>query len=537
MKKGILLLMVVLLSISVSGISLSPEDYWGFVYVEGEGAEEGLNLSVSTAEGELLGRMSLPFSSKHPSSFKISIPFDDPATTQDEGAVEGESIVWELEGLGVKSPVDDTAESGKVNKNIEILGVLNPDFEISFVPAAEVVIIGEPLRGNVHVDNKGLGKGSVFLSGIDIQSIETNLPQIKNFTKSSSGDLPVEINVTECGQYNIIMGVICKNIEGMDIECEPLVLDVDVEGPDLYIANVTVDEEVVVSVKNKGTQPITEYGVEFFHGTEIADLELIKNITDVYHILPNESYEYKVEWDRDDLEGQKRIFVRVAAIEDECDNSDNLYETDLFFVDGLDELTGAFAVVGKNSFSWLKILLFTLLSGVIVLLVVRPKALYRINKKFRESGIRNIRLPKLRIPTFEMPRFRKKVRSAPVVSAPVKPTTYVGLKSLDTEAGKEESKKATTGDEPYYVPLKAVSGGNEKRKVLVHHVKKEKDVQAVLEAVRSSHVVFTSLGLGMNESKRVLGVLKKAAEANNSKLFMFGQGHVAVLPKYAGLKK
>ena len=96
-----------------------PESYIGNAMLDGEVASSGLSITVKvTGTSETVGNAT----TKDAGGFSLDVIFDNPDTTQDEGADEDDSLTWYLSGNVCTSPVagSDTAKSGYHNLNFAI---------------------------------------------------------------------------------------------------------------------------------------------------------------------------------------------------------------------------------------------------------------------------------------------------------------------------------------------------------------------------------------------------------------------------------
>ena len=96
-----------------------PESYIGYAMLDGEVASSGLPVTVKvTGTYETVGSTTTEDSG----AFSLDVIFDNPDTAGDEGADEGDSLIWYVSGNTCTSPAagSDTADSGEHNSNFVI---------------------------------------------------------------------------------------------------------------------------------------------------------------------------------------------------------------------------------------------------------------------------------------------------------------------------------------------------------------------------------------------------------------------------------
>jgi len=114
----LLILSFVVLIFAQEGPQPVPESYIGYAMLDGEVASFGLSINVKTGTSETVGSATTEDSG----AFSLDVIFDNPDTTQDEGADEGDSLTWYISGNECTSPAagSDTANSGNHNSNFVI---------------------------------------------------------------------------------------------------------------------------------------------------------------------------------------------------------------------------------------------------------------------------------------------------------------------------------------------------------------------------------------------------------------------------------
>ena len=113
------MLSFVVLIFAQEGPQPVPESYIGYTMLDGAVASSGLSVSVKvTGTSETVGSAT----TEDGGAFSLDVIFDNPDTTQDEGADEGNSLTWYLAGNVCTSPAagSDTANSGYHNSNFVI---------------------------------------------------------------------------------------------------------------------------------------------------------------------------------------------------------------------------------------------------------------------------------------------------------------------------------------------------------------------------------------------------------------------------------
>lgn len=97
MKKCILLILVLLFIPTVQAEPLAVS-YWGYVSIDGITKSGALVTVYDNSGKELASTTSI-----QDATYQVTVPFDDPATQSDEGAVDGETITFKVNGKDVSS--------------------------------------------------------------------------------------------------------------------------------------------------------------------------------------------------------------------------------------------------------------------------------------------------------------------------------------------------------------------------------------------------------------------------------------------------
>ncbi len=242
----------------------NPEFYWGKVFVEGNLAQNGTNLTVKTALGELLASLTLPYSQT--GTYYVSIPFDNLGTNMtDEGAEINESIIWHLDGVQVLYPANDKADTGKIN-DINISGFKNPNITSSIAYSASFYL-GDLFTVNVTLDNTGEGSGK---GDLDFES-QSRLLAV---AAGSSNETTFNETTDSCGEVQRTLTVAALNFANTTLSTTVYNISYNVTGPDLEVtitAPGSADEgdsvPIAVQVENIGSLNISGYNLTIKDGT------------------------------------------------------------------------------------------------------------------------------------------------------------------------------------------------------------------------------------------------------------------------------
>jgi len=266
MKTKLLIWMTVLIFLVslVTAAPPNPEFYWGKVFVEGNLAQNGTNLTVKTALGELLANLTLPYSQT--GTYYVSIPFDNLGTNMtDEGAEINESIIWYLDGVQVLYPANDRAETGKIN-DINISGFKNPNITSSIAYSASFYL-GDLFTVNVSLDNTGEGSGK---GDLDFDSQSRILP----VAAGASNETSFNETTDSCGEVQRTLTVSALNFANTTLSTTTYNISYNVTGPDLEVsitASGSADEgdsvPIAVQVGNIGELNISGYNLTIKDGT------------------------------------------------------------------------------------------------------------------------------------------------------------------------------------------------------------------------------------------------------------------------------
>jgi hypothetical protein len=141
--------------------------------------------------GEIIGSTTVQYEN---GGYSVNVEFDDPLTSEDEGADEGDKLTWRLRGVICSTPAQgsDIATSGKANG----------DFDL---------VIGSNDQGSVSgISSGGDDDGGTSYEGLeDMQptepSRETTYPVTADH-EESSGEIPVD-NKSAVPGFNFITGI------------------------------------------------------------------------------------------------------------------------------------------------------------------------------------------------------------------------------------------------------------------------------------------------------------------------------------------
>ena len=115
-KKTSAILLIMVLGLNAGAFPQIPEYYQGTVTVDGSSPPTGTEVKATSASGDTFTTNTLDASG----TYAINILIDDPNSTADEGATNGESLTWYVNGIAASTPASDTASSGNVNTGFSI---------------------------------------------------------------------------------------------------------------------------------------------------------------------------------------------------------------------------------------------------------------------------------------------------------------------------------------------------------------------------------------------------------------------------------
>ena len=120
------------LSLLSSAIPLIPEAYSGVAYINGEYAAQGTKISASSASGDKWESNA----ASNLGEWSLDITLDDPDTSVDEGAAEGEKITWYINDkkASVEGVSEDYANSGESNTNVVLYLDKKPEIQNKSTP-------------------------------------------------------------------------------------------------------------------------------------------------------------------------------------------------------------------------------------------------------------------------------------------------------------------------------------------------------------------------------------------------------------------
>jgi len=100
--------------------SLVPEAYWGTALIDGIPAPRNSEITAEGRETEEVVGTAKVMDGK--GLYSLDVIFDNDLTEADEGAEEGQPLLWRINGIPceIPSPGTDTANSGTVNANFTI---------------------------------------------------------------------------------------------------------------------------------------------------------------------------------------------------------------------------------------------------------------------------------------------------------------------------------------------------------------------------------------------------------------------------------
>jgi len=271
-KLLIWILVFVLAAVTIYAAPPNPEFYWGYVYIEGNLAPNGTNLTCRTEAGELLINETLPYNDT--GSYFAQIDFDKPQTPKDEGADFNESIIWYIDGIAAIDPTNDTAESGKNNNNFTIIGIRNPNVNVSTNYSSQYSV-GDLFNLTVTLNNIGNGSSNsdvVFENATKSLFVQNNSINSTNFNQT----------LDSCGDFNNSLDVYIKNYANTSVDNYSEDIVYSVIGPDLDVDLSVSDTTpragdsvtIEANITNVGEENITGYNFSLHAGsTELISTE------------------------------------------------------------------------------------------------------------------------------------------------------------------------------------------------------------------------------------------------------------------------
>ena len=106
---------------TASAIPPIPESYWGYASIDGIPALYGTSITIEVyGTGEEVGNTTVQFPN---GGYSLDIIFDGSDSSYDEGADEGNTLLWKLGGVICTTPAQgsDVATSGKANNDFDLV--------------------------------------------------------------------------------------------------------------------------------------------------------------------------------------------------------------------------------------------------------------------------------------------------------------------------------------------------------------------------------------------------------------------------------
>ncbi|MBE0525247.1 MAG: hypothetical protein IBX40_13095, partial [Methanosarcinales archaeon] len=114
-KYFIAIILFIIWITTASAIPPIPESYWGYASINGLPASYGTTITVEVyGTGEEVGNTTVLFPN---GGYSLDIIFDDSDTSDDEGANEGDKLIWKIDSINCTTPApgSDIATSGNSN--------------------------------------------------------------------------------------------------------------------------------------------------------------------------------------------------------------------------------------------------------------------------------------------------------------------------------------------------------------------------------------------------------------------------------------
>lgn len=513
--KGIIpcVMFMLIFSAAALGVSLTPEEYWGYVYLNGTLALNGTKMQVRSSSGESLASITLPISLSHDGSYRLHLTFDDPVTALDEGANKDEGVVWYVNGIRTKTPNSDTAEPAKINNNFTVEGIYNPQLSYTIRVHDPMVKQYEDVRVVIRLENTGKGTGTVDISGAPVNIEEELSPgQTKNLT--------LTFGAGKCGSYANKLNLSLANALNDTVSSSDDYLEFEVIGPDLLVQSVTLPNgsfregqtvDLTAVVSNRGTAAMEEFDVIFYDGEPKNGIQL-DSIKNRYHLLPGKSQEYNFSYDTMDRTGNHKIYVVASSGEQECNVKNNVFNSALFSIEEF----------GNNFVPPLPTGVFTASDDIVPLKVIS-----------RSAGIVLTILLILAGAILLLQVFRRFPRkAAPATELPTEP------KNTEQDARAQHHLALSLLTDTDSAPSEI----NQKMKIHMRQMENKFDTHAVLDVLREGNTLLM-LNMGRMRAKDYPGFMssmrkiKITADAQGSRVYGLSDGSLLILPRTAELHK
>jgi len=420
---GLGILLSLLLLVSASAYQHPAETYWGYITLDGEVVESG-TLTVTTESGMLVAEQELPYDSSYAGSYNVVIRFDDPTTSQIDGALENELLIWKVDGMEIISSdliaLEDYAEPGKVNNDFLLKVLVNPSTDLSFSYASKQKV-GENYDLELLFNNKAKGLGRVEIESIEGMPSE-NFPIVFDVAGDSSKIQNLEINSDICGEkendvkvnyYNSIGSIVSSVEDKITFEAtsgDIVILDVD-------IASEFIEGDVgkmTISITNEGDVDVQSFDLVIYdNGIEVD------TFSGYSYISSDEIFVINYDYDTVGKIGERNIELELVSDEMECitDNNKESFsivikekevivesvvenKVSIEFQDRGELITGSTVDQngGDSSFSWIGIFAFLGILSAVLLSGFLVNYFSEENRIMRELKLYEIGRKKLKVP-------------------------------------------------------------------------------------------------------------------------------------------
>lgn len=350
------MLMLVMSLAIASALPEAPEQYWGYVYVEGTVAPSGTRLVVESYEtGEVFVNRTIPFESGSPGSYFFNLLFDDPMTGADEGANASENLTFKIDGIMTTTPMPgvEIAEPGKANNNFAIEGILNPLLTASLSYSENETEIGDRLTVTLTLNNTGHGSANAEIPDISDEDLDASgLPAELFVGKQSSNSTQIRIESTACGEQSEEIEIEYSNLAGTVIGTISKDIEFTVKGNDIRVVSVEEQEDTVtegdaarfdVTVENTGDYNLSGYTLRIYDNNVLIETEALNSDLNV-DVSATRTYEFN-----DLAVGEHIITARASIREDECSETNNEAESGIITVEEkIDEQALAVELIGNE---------------------------------------------------------------------------------------------------------------------------------------------------------------------------------------------
>lgn len=279
-RVALFILIILALITSSSAINYPPEKYWGQVYLDESLAPDGTNVRVMTSSDEILGEFQTPYFENETGSYSFTLPFDDPSTSEDEGAEEGESLVWEIDGVVAYDPDagEDTASVARVNRDYEIRSFTNPSLNLRIENPTKIDF-GSWTSIDLIFNNGAEGEAEVSIS---VEDDGLRYRDIDDFEIEGNEEKTIALEVfpERCGEYEPSVQVDYYNRRGDLVDSIENFFEMEAVSPDIRVVSVTYRNKTEVEgtdmlyrivLRNDGAVEASNFFIDVYDNGNLID--------------------------------------------------------------------------------------------------------------------------------------------------------------------------------------------------------------------------------------------------------------------------